>query len=119
MLNNLNYYKFEVVRVIDGDTFVANIHIFPNIQIQKHIRLLGINCSELHSKEDLEVLKAKEALEFTKTWLSRQKSYILCGNNFDSFERLLAIVYDDSNNTLNDALIDKKLAVNYVRKISI
>lgn len=40
----------DVVRVIDGDTFVADAHIWPGQTIRVSIRIRGIDAPELHSR---------------------------------------------------------------------
>ena len=40
----------EVLRVIDGDTFVARVHIWPGMDVTTRVRLRGIDAPELHAR---------------------------------------------------------------------
>ena len=42
----------EVLRVIDGDTFVARVHVWPGMDITTKVRLRGIDAPELHARCD-------------------------------------------------------------------
>ena len=51
----------EVLRVIDGDTFVARVHVWPGMDITTRIRLRGIDAPELHARCEEERVKALAA----------------------------------------------------------
>lgn len=40
----------EVLRVIDGDTFEARVHVWPGMDITTKVRLRGIDAPELHAR---------------------------------------------------------------------
>ena len=50
---NFYQYKAQVVRVIDGDTVEALIHLGFSVYRKDKIRIYGINASELKSKDNL------------------------------------------------------------------
>jgi endonuclease YncB( thermonuclease family) len=50
-----------VVRVIDGDTFVAEAHVWPGEIVRVSVRIRGIDAPELHSRCPRERLAAAEA----------------------------------------------------------
>ena len=50
-----------VVRVIDGDTFVAEAHVWPGEIVRVSVRIRGIDAPELHSRCPRERLAATEA----------------------------------------------------------
>ena len=55
----------EVLRVLDGDTFEARVHVWPGMQITTRVRLRGIDAPELRARCDDErekALAAREAL---------------------------------------------------------
>jgi endonuclease YncB( thermonuclease family) len=55
----------EVMRVLDGDTFEARVHVWPGMQITTRVRLRGIDAPELRARCDDErekALAAREAL---------------------------------------------------------
>jgi endonuclease YncB( thermonuclease family) len=43
-------YAATVVRVIDGDTFVARVPIWPGQEVTVRVRIAGIDAPELHSR---------------------------------------------------------------------
>ena len=51
----------EVLRVIDGDTFEARVHVWPGIDITTKVRLRGIDAPELRARCPLEKTKAEAA----------------------------------------------------------
>ncbi|MGC1466942.1 MAG: thermonuclease family protein [Pseudolabrys sp.] len=55
----------EVLRVLDGDTFEARVHVWPGMEITTRVRLRGIDAAELHARcedERTKALAAREAL---------------------------------------------------------
>jgi endonuclease YncB( thermonuclease family) len=54
-------YAVEVVRVIDGDTFVARVRVLPGIDVDTKIRLRSIDAPELHARCAIEYVKAEAA----------------------------------------------------------
>ena len=59
-------YAAEVVRIIDGDTFVARMRMAPGRDVETRVRLRSIDAAELHarcSKELRLALAARGALQ--------------------------------------------------------
>jgi endonuclease YncB( thermonuclease family) len=54
-------YQAEVLRVIDGDTFEARLHIWSGFEITTKVRLRAIDAPELHARCAREYLKAEAA----------------------------------------------------------
>lgn len=54
-------YPAEVLRVIDGDTFVARVRVWPGLAITTRVRLRGIDAPELHARCREEWVKAQAA----------------------------------------------------------
>jgi endonuclease YncB( thermonuclease family) len=55
----------EVLRVIDGDTFVARVRIWPGMDVTTRVRLRGIDTPELRARCESEregALAARDAL---------------------------------------------------------
>lgn len=55
----------EVLRVIDGDTFEARVHVWPGMDITTRVRLRGVDAPELHARcadERTKALAARDAL---------------------------------------------------------
>jgi endonuclease YncB( thermonuclease family) len=51
----------EVLRVLDGDTFEAKVHLWPGLDITTRVRLRGIDAPELKARCSDERLKAEAA----------------------------------------------------------
>jgi len=63
---NTRVYAAEVVRIIDGDTFVARMRTGPGGEVETRVRLRRIDAAELHarcSKELRLALAARAALQ--------------------------------------------------------
>jgi endonuclease YncB( thermonuclease family) len=59
-------YAADVVRVIDGDTFVARVHVRQGLYVNAHVRLRDIDAAELHARcasEFAKAIAARTALE--------------------------------------------------------
>ncbi len=55
----------DVLRVIDGDTFEARVHIWPGMQITTKVRLRGVDAAEMHARcaeERAQAVVARDAL---------------------------------------------------------
>jgi endonuclease YncB( thermonuclease family) len=65
-LANTRVYAADVVRIIDGDTFVARMRMGPGGAVETRVRLRSIDAAELHarcSKELRLALAARAALQ--------------------------------------------------------
>lgn len=63
-------YPAEVLRVIDGDTFEARVHIWPGLDVNTKIRLRNIDAPELHARCADELAKAQAARSALETMLA-------------------------------------------------
>ena len=93
----------QISNVHDGDTFSLYAVGVPQ---EEHIRILGVDTPELR---DSLSKPAREAREFTRTWLAKG-SFSLETCRRDSFGRYLAIVSRGSD-TLATSLINAGLGV--------
>ena len=65
-LANTRVYAAEVVRIIDGDTFVARMRTAPGGEVETRVRLRSIDAAELHARCNKELrlaLAARAALQ--------------------------------------------------------
>ncbi len=63
---NTRLYSAEVVRIIDGDTFVARVRAWPSPDYETRVRLRSIDAAELHARCSRELrlaLAARTALQ--------------------------------------------------------
>jgi endonuclease YncB( thermonuclease family) len=61
----------DVLRVIDGDTFEARVHVWPGIDITTKVRLRGIDAPEMKAHCRDEAVKAEAAKLALQSLLSR------------------------------------------------
>lgn len=104
----------KVVKVYDGDTITV---IAPVLNSSKHsihkfsIRLLGIDCPEIRTKNSEEKKIAVIARDLLKSKIIDK--YVYFHNiSYDKYGRILAEVYFDGEN-MCDFMINKRLAVKY------
>jgi endonuclease YncB( thermonuclease family) len=63
-------YPADVVRVIDGDTFVARVRVWPGLEVNTKVRLRNIDTPELHARCADEHAKAEAARAALETLLA-------------------------------------------------
>ena len=102
-----------VIKVYDGDTItIASKLPYPDSPLYRFsVRLNGIDCPEIKSKDKYE----KECAQIAKqvmTDLTLNKVVLLKNVGTEKYGRILADVYIDQIH-LNDYLLKKRLAVSY------
>jgi endonuclease YncB( thermonuclease family) len=106
-------YAAEVVRIIDGDTFVARMRTEPGGEIETRVRLRSIDAAELHarcSKELRLALAARAALQR----LLADGSVILSRVGPDKYPgRIDANVATRSTNDISAAMLNGGWARSY------
>jgi endonuclease YncB( thermonuclease family) len=60
----------DVLRVIDGDTFEARVHVWPGLDITTRVRLRGIDTPELKARCAQELRQAEAAREALRVLLA-------------------------------------------------
>ena len=113
----LYQYKAEIVRVIDGDTVVADVDLgFNTWRRDEHLRLFGIDTPE-RRKETMDGWRAaKDAL----AQRIEGRELIICtvknkrgDEDVGKYGRYLVKIYD-GDHLVNDWMIEQGLAVVYV-----
>jgi len=102
-------YRAEIVRVIDGDTVVADIDLgFNTWRKDEHLRLRGIDAPEIRGEERPEGLIAAEALRGRLAG----RDLIICTikDRTGSFGRFLVDIYD-GDSLINDWMVEQGYAV--------
>ncbi len=61
----------EVVRVIDGDTFEARVHLWPGLDVTTRVRLRGVDAPELKARCGEERVKAENARDALRAILAQ------------------------------------------------
>src|SRR3984893_114803 len=112
-LANTRVYAAEVVRIIDGDTFVARMRTAPGGEVETRVRLRNIDAAELHarcSKELRLALAARAALQR----LLAEGSVMLSHLGADKYPgRIDANVATHSTNDISAAMLSGGFARAY------
>ncbi len=61
--------KVKLIRVIDGNSFIARIEVWPYTEVTTTIRLAGVDAPEIRGGCDREKELAQKAKAFTSQWL--------------------------------------------------
>jgi endonuclease YncB( thermonuclease family) len=61
----------EVLRVLDGDTFEARVHLWPGLEVTTRVRLRGIDAPELKARCGEERAKAEAARDALRILLDQ------------------------------------------------
>ena len=61
----------EVLRVLDGDTFEARVHLWPGLDVTTRVRLRGIDAPELKARCMEERMKAEAARDALRSILDQ------------------------------------------------
>lgn len=97
----------EVMRVIDGDTFVARVDHGCNIQSIREVRLKGINCPELKGPNSA----AGQAARYAAEQLLRTGPVDIESHAWDKYRRLEAVVKLSDGRDLATVLVESGHAV--------
>ena len=106
---NIRSYPAEVHRVIDGDTVVFDLDIGFKTRKRVKVRLLGVDTAETYGvdKSSRQFEKGKEHEQFVHDWLSDANSLTVRTDEKGSFGRWLGEVFNEEQESLNDALLDQ------------
>jgi endonuclease YncB( thermonuclease family) len=89
-----------VERVIDGDSVVLELAIWPKVVVTETVRVLGVDAPE---RADL--LAWRKARGYTEEWLRTSGTTTVRACKRDSFGRLLGTVVSQTHGDLAAALI--------------
>ena len=110
--------KARLIRVIDGDTVVAEISPWFGQRIEVSVRLEGINAPELNSRCAQERERAELAREFLQSHLSGHfMMYNVRKGKY--FGRVIARLQTDDNQDIAKMLIAAGMAEHYLGGIRI
>ena len=109
-------YNAEVKKVVDGDTFDIVIDLGFDVLKKGRVRLYGVNTPESRTSNIEEKKLGLAAKEFTDQWLTKAGKYVKIETVIDKKEkygRVLAKVWNEAGECLNDAIIASGLARAY------
>lgn len=97
-------------RVIDGDTFEAQVRAYPHLVITERVRVLGVDTPEKATAPG----DALRATRYTTAWLAAAGGEIVLrigceAPPYDHFGRLLGVVTRGDGHVLADDLIAEGL----------
>tara|TARA_R110000824_G_scaffold114010_1_gene264158 strand:+ start:141 stop:566 length:426 start_codon:yes stop_codon:yes gene_type:complete len=105
-------YAAKLVRIIDGDTFVAELDLgFKTYKIET-VRMSGINTPESRTRDLEEKQHGLAAKKFLGALLVGTEKLVITVKDIGKFGRALGVVYADGLN-VNFELIDKGYAYPY------
>jgi micrococcal nuclease len=109
-------YNAEVKKVVDGDTFDIVIDLGFDTLKKGRVRLYGVNTPESRTSNVEEKKMGLAAKEFTDQWLTKANHKVKIETIIDKNEkygRVLAKVWNEAGNCLNDDIIASGLARAY------
>lgn len=109
-------YRATVDRVVDGDTIDLIIDLGFKITTNQRIRLRGINTPETYNvkKDSEEYKKGMLAKEYVIKRMEENQNQVIVRTEKDvgKYGRYIGIInMEDSEQSLNDELVEKGLAV--------
>jgi len=118
MTDKLNpwIYNAEVKKVVDGDTFDIVIDLGFDTLKKGRVRLYGVNTPESRTSNAEEKKMGLAAKEFTDQWLTKTNYKVKIETIIDKNEkygRVLARVWNESGQCLNNDIITSGLAREY------
>jgi len=113
---NLYHYNAKLDRIIDGDTIDAIIDLGFNTWVHKRIRLAGINCPEIRTRDLDEKAKGMESKKYLEDLLtSTGGKFILHSLGVGKYGRCLGNIYIDKV-SVNELLLKEGYAEPYKGK---
>lgn len=106
-------YAVDVLRVIDGDTFEARVHLRPGHDLTTRVRLRGVDAPELNARCDGERVKAEAALNALRIMLADRDVSIWNVGPDKYLGRIVAEVGTRRTPDISNALIAKGVARPY------
>lgn len=103
----------RILRVIDGDTFVADAHVWPGETIEVSIRIRGIDAPEIHSRCLAERAAAERARDRLVQLLGGDSVLIFNIGGGKYYGRVLADVKTSSGDDIGPALLSEALVRPY------
>ena len=106
-------HSAEVLRVIDGDTFEARVHLWPGLDITTRVRLRGIDAPELRARCVDERAQAEAARDALRTILD-QGEVRIAHVVLDKFGgRVIADAFTRTTPDVSAALLETGVARRY------
>jgi endonuclease YncB( thermonuclease family) len=106
-------YPAEVLRVVDGDTFDARVHLWPGLDITTRVRLRGVDAPEMKARCNDERAQAEAARDALRTILD-QGEVRIAGVTLDKYGgRVLADAFTHATPDVSTALLNSGIVRRY------
>ena len=106
-------FPFELVEVIDGDTFRARVDIWLGQSVTVKVRLKGVDTPEMNGKCAAEKKLARQAKDFTENRLRKNQVQLVNVHYGTYAGRVLATAQIKNGDSLSAALLAENLAKPY------
>ena len=106
-------FPFELVEVIDGDTFRARVDIWIGQSVTVKVRLKGVDSPEMNGKCAAEKKLARQAKDFAENWLRKNQVQLVNVHYGTYAGRVLATAQIKNGDSLSAALLAENLAKPY------
>ena len=106
-------FPFELVEVIDGDTFRARLDIWLRQSVTVKVRLKGVDTPEMNGKCAAEKKLARQAKAFAENWLRKNQVQLVNVHYGTYAGRVLATAQIKNGDNLSAALLAENLAKPY------
>ena len=106
-------FPFELVEVIDGDTFRARVDIWLGQSVTVKVRLKGVDTPEMNGKCAAEKKLARQAKDFAENWLRKHQVHLVNVHYGTYAGRVLATAQIKNGDSLSAALLAENLAKPY------
>ena len=105
-------YKAKCIRVIDGDTIVAEVDLGFDTFKKVKVRLMGIDAPETRTRDLEEKKRGFAAKEYLEDVFATSKDFVLVSNKVDKYGRCLGTIFVGEIN-INEEMIENGMAVVY------
>ncbi|HAT08298.1 MAG TPA: nuclease [Rhodobiaceae bacterium] len=106
-------FPFELVEVIDGDTFRARVDIWLGQSVTVRVRLKGVDTPEIEGKCAAEKKLARQAKAFAENWFKKNQAELVNVHYGTYAGRVLATAQIKNGESLSAALLAENLAKPY------
>jgi endonuclease YncB( thermonuclease family) len=106
-------HPVEVLRVIDGDTFEARVHLWPGLDVTTRVRLRGVDAPEMKARCGGERTRAEAARDALRAILD-QGGVGIAQVSLDKYGgRVVADAFTRTTPSVSSALLDAGMARRY------
>jgi endonuclease YncB( thermonuclease family) len=106
-------YAVDVVRVVDGDTFEARVHVWPGFELTTRVRLRSIDAPELKARCEAERIGAQAARDALRDILNERDVSIWSIGPDKYFGRVVAEVSTRRTADVSAAMLNRGVARSY------